>query len=111
MAYRREKGIALKRKFLIWLSHRLPACDEVARLASERLDRRLGLWEGLLMRLHLRLCVWCRRYVEQLELLHCAAPQMSGTEAAVLVGPELPAATRERLEHLLASEGTGEKNE
>jgi hypothetical protein len=97
----RKEGIALKRRFLIWLSHRLPACDEVARLASERLDRRLGLRERLAMRLHLRLCAWCRRYLEQLELLHCAAPGLAGADA----GPELPAAARERLERLLAGGG------
>lgn len=43
-----------------------PSCAEVARLASEALDRRLSLKERLAMRLHFTICYYCRRYCDQL---------------------------------------------
>jgi len=50
-----------------------PDCREAARAQSEALDhplppaKRLGLW------LHLLLCKWCRRYGNQIRILHHAA--------------------------------------
>jgi hypothetical protein len=47
-----------------------PTCREAVRAQSEHLDhplppmKRLGLW------LHLLVCVWCRRYGKQIDLLH-----------------------------------------
>ena len=48
----------------------IPNCDELTRLASESLDRRLSLKERILIRLHLGMCVLCRRYCRQLRLIH-----------------------------------------
>lgn len=43
-----------------------PSCEEVARLASEALDRRLTLRERIAMRMHFTICYFCRRYHDQL---------------------------------------------
>jgi hypothetical protein len=47
-----------------------PSCREVARLASEALERRLTLRERLAMRIHFMICYLCRRYADQAALLH-----------------------------------------
>ena len=52
------------------LAHPTPACREIARLASESLDRPLTWRERLDMRLHYAICYLCRRYEDQLRLLH-----------------------------------------
>ena len=40
-------------------------------LMSESMERRLGVFEYLELRLHLLVCVWCARYLKQIELLEC----------------------------------------
>ena len=47
-----------------------PNCDELNQLASESLDRRLSLREWILLCLHHRICILCRRYHRQLRLIH-----------------------------------------
>ena len=53
-----------------WLAALSPSCREVARLASESLDRPLSGRERLAMRLHFAICYLCRRYARQTALLH-----------------------------------------
>jgi hypothetical protein len=36
---------------------------------SESMERSLGLWERLELRLHLIVCTWCARYLNQIKLL------------------------------------------
>jgi hypothetical protein len=36
---------------------------------SESMERSLGLWEWLQLRLHLSVCAWCRRYLEQIRFI------------------------------------------
>jgi hypothetical protein len=38
-------------------------------LMSESLDRQLSIRERLRLRLHLLVCVWCVRYLQQIKLL------------------------------------------
>jgi len=42
----------------------------MARLSSERLEHPLSPGLRLRMRLHFLICVWCHRYLKQLEFLH-----------------------------------------
>ena len=75
-----------------------PNCREAIRLQSEALDRpltwrqRFGLW------LHLGLCLWCRRYGQQIKFLRAADQRCDQDEA---VDQTLPAAARERIKHAL----------
>ncbi len=41
-------------------------------LMSESTDRRLGVFEYLELKLHLLVCIWCARYLKQINLLGCA---------------------------------------
>lgn len=49
-----------------WIERAAPSCAEVARLASEALDRRLTPRERVAMRIHFTICCFCRRYRDQL---------------------------------------------
>ena len=51
-------------------------CKEVSRLASQGLDRQLGLGERVKLRLHLAICDGCRNFRKQLDLLHKAAARL-----------------------------------
>ncbi len=70
-------------------------CKEVSQLASESLDRRLSMFEGLTLRLHLFKCDMCSRYVRQLKFLQRACADADDdklTDAA-----ELADEARERI--------------
>jgi len=38
-------------------------------LMSESMERSLGLWEWLQLRLHLSVCAWCKRYLKQIRFI------------------------------------------
>ncbi len=42
-------------------------CKEVAEQASAYIDGEMGLLQGLRFRLHLAMCVHCRRFVDQFQ--------------------------------------------
>jgi len=51
-------------------------CKEVSRLASQGLDRRLGLGERVRLRLHLAICDGCRNFRRQLAFLRQAVARL-----------------------------------
>jgi len=46
------------------------ACEEISRLASDKLERRLSFIERLRLRLHLLMCSACRHYDVHITKLH-----------------------------------------
>jgi hypothetical protein len=81
----------------------LSACKQTARLQSEAMDRRLSLLERIGLQLHLLLCKWCRRYVEQLTILHIAAFE-SDEHGSPIVPQRLSTDARERIKKELLSQ-------
>lgn len=67
------------------------SCREVTERSSRYVDAELGTMERLSMRLHLLMCVHCRRFVAQLRCLVAALGQRPA-----------PAAPPETVERLLA---------
>ncbi len=49
-----------------------PTCKEIHRLTSEAMDRELSMIERARMRLHLLVCVACRNFTGQMELIRRA---------------------------------------
>ena len=45
------------------------SCKEASRLASQQLERQLTRWERVQFRLHLAICVGCRRMEKQFQFL------------------------------------------
>ena len=66
--------LKIKKAFRRWLLRSLQPCRQMVPLMSESLDRPLGAWESVQLRLHLYVCTWCARYLEQIkffrQLLH-----------------------------------------
>jgi predicted anti-sigma-YlaC factor YlaD len=46
----------------------MPSCQGITERASEYLDRDLPRWKRMSFRMHLLMCIHCRRYVSQLKL-------------------------------------------
>lgn len=88
------------RRWLAGLRALSPNCREASRLQSRALDEPLCFPRRLGLRIHLVLCVWCRRYGKQLRFLRHAAhdhPDRLNDTAPSRLSPE----ARERLRQAL----------
>ena len=89
-----------------FLLHRLPTCRETVVVMSESLDRPLSLRERVLLKLHLWVCIWCVRYLEQLHLvrntLRKGATEVISDESSAV---KLSAEARERIKRALPIKG------
>jgi hypothetical protein len=91
-------------KLLRPLYHALsPTCKEAVRLQSEAVRRRLSPFEHFGLRVHLKLCKWCRRYERELTLLRSVARQC-GDNPAPGQTHELTTAARERIRGSIQSD-------
>jgi len=54
-----------------------PTCKEVHRLTSEGMDRELSIIERTRVRMHLLVCIACRNFDKQMQLLRRAMRQLS----------------------------------
>ena len=52
-------------------------CKEATRLISQGLDRELGLWDRLRLRIHLAICDACSAFARQMDLLRRAIQRLS----------------------------------
>ena len=87
-----------------WLLRRLPTCRQLLPVMSQSLERPLSLRERVTMKIHLWVCIWCVRYLEQLHFMREALRvrgQQPPDEEAGLEGVSLPAEARERLKRAL----------
>jgi len=53
------------------------SCKETTRLASQGLDRELAFGERVALRLHLAICIGCRRAGRQMRLLRKAVRELA----------------------------------
>ena len=58
-----------KKAFRRWLLRSLKPCRYMATLMSESMDRPLGIGEKLQLKLHLLVCTWCARYLNQINFM------------------------------------------
>lgn len=83
------------------------ACKDASHLISERQERRLSLGERWGLRVHLWMCVNCRRFATQIDLLRRAMRALSARLEDAEYGPELSQEARQRIRKALAErEGT-----
>ena len=87
-----------------FLLRRLPTCRQTVMVISQSLERPLSLRERVKMKLHLWVCIWCVRYLEQLQLMRdtlrargARLPEDEETSAA-----SLSAEARERMKRALS---------
>ncbi|GAB4324102.1 MAG: hypothetical protein Kow0074_16800 [Candidatus Zixiibacteriota bacterium] len=76
----------------------LPTCEDVSHLTSQAMDESLPFSKRLGLRLHLMMCVWCRRNSEQLRLIRDLARRLAASEPD---DAKLDDAARARLTKLL----------
>jgi hypothetical protein len=55
-------------------------CKEATKLASQRMDRRLGFAERAGLRIHLAICDGCARVTKQMAFLRTAVRQLGTRE-------------------------------
>lgn len=77
-------------------------CKDASHLISERQERRLSLSEGWALRVHLWMCVSCRRFARQVDLMRHAIRALSARLEDAEYGPELSSEARERIRKALA---------
>jgi len=66
----------LKTTCVVWVWNHTPTCAEMSRLTSQALEQPITIKTRFKMRLHFVMCAWCRRYFEQINFLHEAAPRL-----------------------------------
>ncbi len=81
-------------------------CKDASHLLSQRQERPLSLRERLGLRLHLWMCVSCRRFEQQLALMRRAMRALRRRVETEADAAELPVAARERIRRAL-SDGRG----
>ena len=60
---------SIKLTIIHLLARLLPDCKTITPKLGESLDRKLGLWTRLIMKLHMFTCGPCRRYLHQIKLI------------------------------------------
>lgn len=71
-------------------------------LMSESLERRLTIRERLGLHLHLLVCAWCRRYLEQIKFMRWIL-RAQNSQATTEMTPALAHEARERIAKALKS--------
>ena len=61
--------LTIRKAFRRRLLRSLQPCRKMVQVMSESMDRRLTFSEWLQLRLHLAVCVWCARYLQQIKFL------------------------------------------
>ena len=79
-----------------WLLRTLQPCRQMVPLMSESLERRLSIRARLRLHLHLLVCAWCARYVEQIRFLRWMLRGQQ-SRAANELAPSLAHEARERI--------------
>jgi len=94
-----------KRAVRFWLLRCLPGGKQTAELISQSMERPLTLRERVLLKLHLWRCMWCQRYLEQLQLMRDAlrVQENENDEAEVCPTTRLSDEARERIRRSLTN--------
>lgn len=77
-------------------------CRDASRLISQRQDRPLGFRARLALRLHLWMCVSCRRFARQIDLIRLALRGLGRRIESDGPGPDLSPEARARIRESLA---------
>ncbi len=84
----------------------MPSCCKAARLLSESMERKLSLWERMLLKFHLAMCRMCRGFSAELVQLREAARRhaMQLEEGTADAEVTLSAEARLRIQKALQSQ-------
>ena len=96
----------LRWRGIVLLAALTPTCRQIVQLASRAHEQPLSPWTGLRLRLHLRICDACERYLRQLNFLREAAAKRDEKSPAESGAPLAPEA-KQRLKQRLRCERMG----
>lgn len=68
--------------------HPMSKCRDISRLASRAMDERLSLWQRFSIRMHLIICLYCRRFFRQLKMLRRVASLVEDDDPSVVLSRE-----------------------
>ncbi|HYY99109.1 MAG TPA: hypothetical protein VE642_10985 [Pyrinomonadaceae bacterium] len=86
-----------------WLLRRLPTCRQTVSVISRSLERPLPFRERVKTKLHLWVCIWCVRYLEQLRLMREALRARAAQDPDdAPAAASLSAEARERMKRALS---------
>jgi hypothetical protein len=77
------------------------SCQKATELASHSLDRPLNLWEKVALKTHLKICLQCKKYHQQLLTLHEATGRFA--EFLDANGDQLPRLSPDARQKVLAA--------
>lgn len=80
-----------------FIASHTPRCRDITRLLSEAMDRKLPLRTRIGIRLHFTICVWCKRYGEQLKSLRRYGLKLPQEGCGCSATPGLPLEAKKRL--------------
>ena len=80
------------------------ACEEISRLASEKLERNLNFVEKIRLRIHLLMCSACRHYNAYITTLHNVLKIKRKNTLSTI---DLPKDKRKRIEKVLKDSSQG----
>jgi hypothetical protein len=83
-------------KTIDFIARITPRCHDITRLLSQSMDRRLPLPTRLSIRLHFAICVWCKRYGQQLTIIRKLSHSIPGGPEQMSTG-SLPEEARKRI--------------
>ena len=83
-------------------------CKDASHLISENQERPLGFRDRWALRMHLWMCVNCRRFERQMTLLRQAMRMLARRAEVVDDSVEFPPEVRERIRKALAERGDQE---
>lgn len=81
-----------------------PGCEAISRTSSVSLDRRLSIKERWSLFMHLLMCRFCRRYLQQLKALQLISSDLGAEEKSEPRQPvaEMSDAARRRIHQKIA---------
>lgn len=82
-------------------------CKKIAAIVSHSRDRRLSFWERLVLRMHLAMCLLCRRFSKQLDVISRLASVAGDTDSNIL-DDTLPPEAKARMRRTLAGQNPPE---
>ena len=79
----------------------LPPCQEIVKIVSASLDRKLTMRERWVMKVHLAACKPCERYMEQSRFLNLAVHELDDKLKNELFAGRLSSEARERIKNAI----------
>jgi hypothetical protein len=85
------------------MNHWMFNCKDVSLKVSESLDRKLPLYQRMMIRIHMMMCRYCSRFRQQLLLVRQIARYAKPLESATEDSVKLSEGARARLKQTLKS--------